>query len=140
LENGSRVVSLPDTERTVRGYAKLIVCDETARIEDALVQALTPMLATVDGSMIALSTPFGRRGWFYETWHDEAKDWHRVKVTAEQCPRLTPEFLASKLKTLGGLAFSEEYGLSFNDNAVQMWPSRLIERAFNDPTVQPLWQ
>jgi hypothetical protein len=44
----------------------MIVLDEAARIEDDLIAAVRPMMATVDGSLIALSTSFGERGWFYE--------------------------------------------------------------------------
>jgi len=68
LANGSRVISLRGSEKTIRGFAgvKMIVLDEAARIEDDLIAAVRPMMATVDGSLIALSTSFGKRGWFYE--------------------------------------------------------------------------
>ena len=46
LANGSRIVSLPGDERTIRGYAgaALIVLDEAARVEDDLIAAVRPML------------------------------------------------------------------------------------------------
>jgi hypothetical protein len=142
FSNGGRIISLPGTERTIRGYsrARLILLDEAARIEPDLIQALTPMTVLSNGSLIAMSTPFGRTNWFAETWHDENQDWHRIKVSADQCPRLTKEVLDRELKALGGLAFSEEFGLQFNDDQLAMFPTALIERAFNDPTVRPLWQ
>lgn len=142
FSNGGRIISLPGTEKTIRGYSnvRLILLDEAARIEPSLIQALTPMTVLSGGGLIALSTPFGRTNWFAETWHDETQDWHRIKVSADECPRLTQEVLDRELKTLGGLAFSEEYGLQFNDDALAMFPVRLIERAFDDPTVRPLWQ
>src|SRR5262249_58061446 len=72
LANGSRIVSLPGTERTVRGYSKadLIIIDEAARVEDSLLVATRPMMAVSEGGgrLIALSTPAGKRGWFYEAW------------------------------------------------------------------------
>lgn len=140
LANGSRVIALPGSERTVRGYAgvKLILLDEAARIEDALIQSLTPMLATVDGSLIALSTPFGNANWYARAWHDETQDWHRVEVSATQCPRLSAEFLESELRNLGAVAFGEEYLLEFHDDQMAMWNTKLIERAFTDE-VTPLW-
>ena len=48
FQNGSRILALPGTEKTVRGYSKadLIVIDEAARVEDALISAVRPMLAT----------------------------------------------------------------------------------------------
>jgi hypothetical protein len=141
LGNGSRVIALPGNEKTVRGYsgAKLILLDEAARIEDELVQALTPMMATVKGSLIALSTPRGKQGWFAKTWHDGGGDWTRVRVPASQCPRLSKEFLDGELKALGALAFSEEYDLAFNDNVEALFSSALIARAFSEE-VRPLWQ
>jgi hypothetical protein len=64
--NGSRIVALPGTEKTIRGFARadLIVIDEAARCEDELLAAVRPMLATTEGGgrLIALSTPAGKRG------------------------------------------------------------------------------
>src|SRR5262249_15643551 len=70
LTNGSRVVSLPGTEGTVRGFSgvALLVIDEASRVSDALYCAVRPMLAVSKGRLVALSTPFGQRGWFYEAW------------------------------------------------------------------------
>jgi hypothetical protein len=44
LANGSRIVSLPGTEGTIRGYAaaSLIVIDEAARVADELLAQCTP--------------------------------------------------------------------------------------------------
>lgn len=44
LANGSRVVSLPGSEKTVRGYsaATLVAIDEAARVEDAMLGAIRP--------------------------------------------------------------------------------------------------
>jgi tRNA(Met) C34 N-acetyltransferase TmcA len=68
LANGSRIVSLPGSEKTTRGFSKatLIVVDEAARVEDALMAALRPMLATSEGGgkLVMLSTPAGTRGAF----------------------------------------------------------------------------
>jgi phage terminase large subunit-like protein len=87
LANGSRILALPGTERTIRGYAAadLIVVDEAARCEDDLLQAVRPMLATSKGRLIALTTPAGKRGWFYEAWIGEG-NWHRVKGAGERVP------------------------------------------------------
>jgi hypothetical protein len=140
LANGSRVVSLPGTERTVRGYskAKLIVCDEAARIDDALMAAIRPMLAVTNGSLIMLSTPYGQRGEFHLAWVEGGEDWQRVRVSAEECPRLSKEFLAEELRELGPLLFKQEYGLEFISDAEAMFNSALIAAAFSEE-VRPLW-
>jgi Terminase large subunit, T4likevirus-type, N-terminal len=87
FKNGSRIVALPGSEKTTRGYAGVSLCiiDEAARVEDELLAAVRPMLGTTDGSLIALSTPAGKRGWFHEAWIS-GEGWHRVRVPASECP------------------------------------------------------
>lgn len=82
--NGSRILALAGTEKTVRGFAgaSLVVIDEAARVEDELLAAVRPMLATSDGSLIALSAPAGKRGWFFESWIGNDPAWHRIRVYA----------------------------------------------------------
>jgi hypothetical protein len=139
LRNGSRIVALPGDERTIRGYsgAALIVLDEAARVEDDLIAAVRPMLATSQGRLIMLSTPFGKRGVFFEAWHGD-EPWHRVRVTADECPRITQEFLDDELKALGAQRFAEEYGLEFLDNSEAVFPDGIIERAFKEE-IPLLW-
>lgn len=140
LVNGSRIIALPGTEKTVRGYAaaNLVVIDEAARVDDELIAAVRPMLATSNGRLIALTTPAGKRGWFYEAWQSEGS-WLRVKVTTDMCPRITPEFLAEELKELGPIRFSEEYQLEFRDDDEAVFPVGVIETAFTTE-VALLWQ
>jgi hypothetical protein len=115
LENGSRLVALPGDERTVRGYsnAKLMIIDEAARVPDELYRSVRPMLAVSGGRLMALSTPFGRRGWFYEAATDERSGFEVTRVTAEQCPRITPGFLAEERTTQGDWLWRQEYGCEF---------------------------
>lgn len=140
FSNGSRILALPGTEKTIRGYAAadLIIIDEAARVEDELLAAVRPMLATSKGRLIALTTPAGKRGWFFESWTTGGDDWHRVRVPASNCPRITPEFLAEELRELGAMRFSEEYGLEFRDSLEAAFPETIIRNAFSTE-VQPLW-
>src|SRR5207249_8810164 len=110
LVNRSRIIALPESERTIRGYsgARLLVVDEAARVDDGLYRSVRPMLAVSRGRLLALSTPFGRRGWFFDAW-EGAEDWQRLKITADQCPRITPEFLAEERRALGERWFAQEY-------------------------------
>jgi hypothetical protein len=122
FKNGSRIVALPGTERTVRGYsgANLIILDEASRVDDDLIGGITPMLATTNGSLIALTTPAGKIGWFYDQWI-AADDWTRVRVNASECPRISKEFLAEEMRRLGPSVFSQEYDLEFVDASDAMW-------------------
>jgi hypothetical protein len=70
LKNGSRIISLPGTEATVRGYSapRMIAIDEASRVPDSLYQALRPMMAGTACVLILLSTPFGKTGFFHYEW------------------------------------------------------------------------
>jgi hypothetical protein len=139
LANGSRIVALPGSEKTVRGYtgARLIILDEAARVDDALLAALRPTMATVNGSLIMLTTPFGKRGEFYRAW-TEGQGWTKVRVPASMCPRLTQEFLDDERRELGAMRFSEEYELAFLEPDESVFPTAIIDRAFTQD-VRPLW-
>lgn len=141
LANGSRIVSLPGSEATVRGYSapRLILIDEAARVDDELYAALRPMLATGNGRLVALSTPWGRRGWFFNAWEFGGESWQRYRVPATECPRITKEFLAEELREIGPLRYASEYLCEFVDTEEQFFPSSLVERALSDE-VLPLWQ
>jgi hypothetical protein len=130
FENGSRVIALPGTEKTIRGYSAvdLLILDEAARIEDALYDAVRPMLAVSGGRLAALTTPWGKRGWFYEAW-TSGQDWERVKITANDCPRITEDFLAQERDELGSWRFRQEYLCEFTDTEDQFFRTDAIERA-----------
>src|SRR5439155_6384357 len=66
--NGSRIVGLPGMEDTVRGFSavSLMLIDEASRVSDDLYKAVRPMLAVGDGDLWLMSTPNGKRGFFYE--------------------------------------------------------------------------
>jgi hypothetical protein len=116
LANGSRVVSLPGEEQTIRGYSgvRLLIVDEAARVDDSLYFSVRPMLAVSKGTLVLTSTPAGRRGFFFEEWHGEG-EWERVRIDATQCPRITADFLAEEERTLGPFWYTQEYMLAFND-------------------------
>jgi hypothetical protein len=139
LANGSRVVSLPGTEGTVRGYSgvNLLVIDEGSRVEDALYNAVRPMLAVSGGKLVVLSTPAGKRGWFYRAWVSD-EDWRRVRVTADMCPRISPDFLAAERLALGERWYRQEYCVSFEDAVDAVFAEADIV-AMADGAKEPLW-
>lgn len=116
LENGSRVVSLPGQEGSVRGYSgvRLLSIDEASRVPTDLYMAVRPMLSVSGGRLVALSTPFGTRGWWYEAWRSD-EPWERYEVPADQCPRIAPSFLEEERRTVGEWWYSQEYGCQFLD-------------------------
>jgi hypothetical protein len=139
LTNGSRIISLPGTEQKIRGFSGvgLLIIDEAARVPDELYFSVRPMLAVSGGRLVALSTPFGKRGWFHREW-TESEGWHKVKVTAEQCPRISPEFLAEERRALGPMWYDQEYLCEFIDGINQAFAFEVVMRALS-AKVHPLF-
>jgi hypothetical protein len=135
LENGSRIVSLPGQEANVRGYSgvRLLIVDEASRVPNDLYASARPMLAVSGGRLLALSTPFGTRGWWYEAWVSGAREpWERYEVPATQVPRISPEFLEEERRTLGEWWFEQEYMCRFLDAETQAFRREDIDRAFEE--------
>lgn len=139
FDNGSRIVGLPGTEGTVRGFSavSLLLIDEAARMEDALYKALRPMLAVGDGHLWLMSTPWGKRGFFYEIWEHGGEGWLRVKVPATECARISKEFLEEERAQMGAQWFRQEYLCEFVDSGAGFFDRDLVENAF-DGEVKPL--
>jgi hypothetical protein len=124
LTNGSRVISLPGDEETVRGYSgvALLVVDEAARVPDELYRAICPMLAVSAGRLICLSTPNGPQGFFYEAWTKQAAEWQRFEVPAAQVPRITQDHLDLQLRSFGAKWYQQEYGCQFEAREGLVYP------------------
>ena len=80
LANGSRIISLPGTEGTVRGYSgvDLLIIDEAARVVDDLYYAVTPMLAVSQGAAHCLEYASG-------------PPWLVLRLLADRRERLEPD-------------------------------------------------
>lgn len=129
IESGAQLVALPgDDDATIRGYSgpKAIFVDEASRMSDEVYAAVRPMLAVSGGQLIALTTPYGRRGWFYEAWEFQ-KGWAKTKITAHDCPRITDEFLDAEREGLGEWRFRQEYLCEFVDTDEQFFSTALID-------------
>ena len=133
LANRSRLISLPSKEANVRCYSSvaLLAVDEASRVPDELYYAIRPMLAVSGGSLIALSTPWGTRGWWHGAWTSD-EPWERYEVPGTMCPRISPEFLAEEKRTLGDFFYAAEYECSFLDAQTQAFTRADVEAAFTE--------
>lgn len=141
LESGSRIVSLPGTETTIRAYSavRLLLIDEAARCDDAAIAACRPFLAVSGGSLVMLSTPHGRRGAFWEAWEHGGGAYERYRVPASECSRISAAFLAEERAALGSWMFAAEYECAFCElSGVQIFTEEQLRRAF-DVRIQPLF-
>ncbi len=137
--NGSRIVCLPSSEATIRGFSgvTLLIVDEASRVPDPLYQAVRPMLAVSGGRLVLLSTPFGKRGFFHHEW-TEGQGWKRVKITGYDCPRISPEWLDAERAAIGDWWFGQEYLCEFVDTTDQVFGYEYVMGAV-DPDVAPLF-
>ena len=139
LANRSRILSLPGGEKTIRGYSRpaLIVCDEASRLLDETYHALRPMAALGDCRMVCLTTPWGRRGWFFSAW-ETGEGWQRTKITAYDCPRIPAAFLADEQRSLPPLWFRSEYLCEFVETEDAVFSYDEVMAALS-PDVAPLY-
>jgi hypothetical protein len=140
LENRSRIITLPGSEKTVRGFsgAALLVVDEAARVDDPLYYAIRPMLAVSGGSLMMLSTPFGKRGAFFEEWTGGV-GWERYEVPASRCPRISEAFLEEERRALPHRVYRQEYECSFEETDDQVFSFEDVAAAMS-PDVMPLFE
>ena len=139
LANGSRIISLPGSEGTIRGYSgvTLLIVDEASRVMDDLYLAVRPMLAVSQGRLIGLTTPWGKRGWFYNEYTG-AEPWERTCIRADQCPRISAAFLEEERRTMPPSWFASEYQCEFSDTVDAVFSSDHLAAALSTD-VQPLF-
>ena len=95
------------------------------------------MLAVSSGSLMMLSTPYGKRGVFYEEWTG-GHGWERYEVLASRCPRISEGFLEQERASLPPFIFRQEYECSFEETEDQVFTTDLIDRALTEE-VKPLF-
>jgi hypothetical protein len=142
LENGSRVVSLPGSEATIRSYSavRLLICDESSRILDETYSAVRPMLAVnARAQVVALSTPAGRRGWWHRAWEDEGATWERVRVPATDVPRISAAFLAEEKASMGEYFYRQEYCCEFAESDAQLISEATLKAMWSARCAPPLF-
>jgi Terminase large subunit, T4likevirus-type, N-terminal len=139
LANGSRIEALPGTEKTIRGFSgvDLLLVDEASRVADELYYAVRPMLAVSGGGLMLLSTPYGKRGIYYEEWTDGI-GWERYEVPASRCPRIPESFLEEERRALPARVYRQEYECSFEETDDQVFSHADVEAAISSE-VTPLF-
>jgi hypothetical protein len=138
LETGARLLALPGEERAMHGpTADLLIIDEASRVPDEVYHAASPQLSASGGRLVALSTAFTRSGWFYKEW-TEGEGWRRWSITARECPRHSPEFLARERRSMGDRWFAMAYLNQFGDDVAAVFATEDI-RAARSADVKPLF-
>lgn len=135
FSNGSRIISLPGSQKTVRGFTApdLIIIDEDAQADDDLFGALLPMLTnSPNGRLVLASTPWGTRGHFYKIWTEGGSEWLKIRVIAEENPRVRPEVLEEARKSPNGMLwYRQEYCGEFITDEFSLFDAERIKKAIS---------
>jgi hypothetical protein len=109
LSNGSIIEALPAVERTTRGYSvDLLLVDEAAAVPDQDYHGILPALIATRGEQVLLSTPRGKRGFFWELWHSD-DDWMRMIIRSDEVDRIREEDLEVFRNTMPEQFFRQEF-------------------------------
>lgn len=144
LKSGTRLEILASDYRSVRGFTLLgCVIDEacflglsdTSRIstDTDLVRALEPALATTDGKLIAISSPYSRSGWAYSTWERHYGKDSSQDILVWQAPSRTmnstlKQSVIDKAKREDYAAAMSEYYAQWRDDIAAFCPLELVEQ------------
>lgn len=138
-----RIEILAGDFRTVRGYTTLaVICDEVAfmgldeearvRSDTELIRAVKPSLATVGGKLIAISSPYAKKGWTWKTYQKHFGNkagttlvWNCDSRTMNP---LLPQSVIDEAMAEDPAAARSEFGGEFRDDVGEWLPREVIER------------
>ena len=86
-----------------------------------------------------MSTPFGKRGHFFQAWTQEGRQWQQIEIKATDCIRIKPEFLEEERASLGDWWYRQEYLCEFVETTDQVFNYDHIMQAIT-PEVLPLFE
>lgn len=137
LNNGSmiRTKAVGQGGVGVRGFTiDMLIADEAAFMPEDVWPAVTPMLSTTGGDIVLLSTPHGRKGYFWQSYSEAEKlgfkVWHINSVENSETRPISKswtefrktaqiEFIKSERVRLTELQFAQEYLGQFVDDLKQ---------------------
>ena len=149
LNNGSEILARPvgNTGDAVRGFTgNILILDEASRFNEFIFTASKPTLLTTGGKIWICSTPFGKQGYFYETYKKnkdnpdgrfkviETNSWDVIhtreisEVWTKEKKEEAIRFLEDEKNEKNDLEFAQEYLAKFVDELRQFFPDELINR------------
>jgi hypothetical protein len=145
LTNKSKVLARPvgNTGDAVRGFTgDVLIVDEASKMPELMWASAKPTLLTTGGEIWMCSTPFGKKGYFYQCWLNKNKrfkvfnksSWdviHYREITdywTEEKRKQAIRFLEEEKADMSTLQFSQEYLGMFMDDLKQLFPDELIRK------------
>jgi hypothetical protein len=122
-------------DATVRGFSavSMLIVDEASRVPDAVYLALRPALAVSRGDIVLVSTPNGRRGFFYREMSAAgngatAERWLRHTGPVAECGARVPAEFLEEERARGESYFRQEYQCEFVETGRYMFDEALVHR------------
>jgi hypothetical protein len=132
--NGTTVHTFPATPEALRGSENVICVflDEAAHfklVDDRVIyDALEPNIANTEGDFICISTPNGRRGFFYDLWMEDNEYYKLAQpYMVSQGLLLSKSYIKSKKSDLR-IDFEQEFNCQFTTSQNAAFPSGLFAR------------
>ena len=138
LKNGSKIFTLPYSEK-LRGYhVDMVGCDEAGEYRDHMVffASLTPVITAKDGKILVVGTPTSQIDLLHELRKNKAYESRVYPVKTSKhnfwkmrYPNRSLEQL--KIELNNNLAFSREYMCRPLGAGSELFPYKLIEQSFD---------
>jgi len=143
LTNGSSALARPvgTTGDALRGFeGDVLILDEVSRFNELIMTAATPILLTRGGEIWLCSTPFGKKGYFWECFQNKNnrfKIFHKSSEEVINNRRISSgwtetqraealRFLEEERKDKSALVYGQEYLGLFLDELRQYFSDELI--------------
>lgn len=134
FKNRARVICLPCGRYgySLRGLTvHFAVLDEAAFMpEDVISNVVFPMLATTNGSLWMLTTPWSKDHITYRAFMD-VKGWSVYHLPSKTSPLVKKEFLDEQFRLIGEERFRMEYLAEFVDDARAYFPMTLLRKCIH---------
>jgi hypothetical protein len=156
LRNNSQVLARPvgATGDAVRGFTgDVLVIDEASRMPELVFEASKPTLLTTGGEIWMCSTPFGKKGYFWECFQNKNNRFKVFHISSEEViynreikagwteeiRRKSIEHLDQEKKDMSSLQYGQEYMGLFMDDLQRYYEDEWIEKVciLKRPEIKP---
>ena len=140
LANGSRILSLPASPDTIRGFSGHVFLDEFAFHKDSRrIWAAVFPIVTRGFKLRITSTPNGKQNMFYQLWSNRDPHWSRHLTTIHQAidDGLQVDLDELKAGVPDQETWAQEYECKFIDEATAFLPYDLISTCEADKAGRP---
>lgn len=145
LKNGSVALARPvgNTGDSLRGFTgDILVLDEVSRFNELILTAARPTLLSTGGEIWMASTPYGKKGYFWDCFQNKDGRFKVIHKSSEEAIRERPisqgwtekqraeamKFLDEEKNSMSVLQYGQEYLGLFMDDLRQFFDDELIQR------------